>query len=62
MGHSERRGEFGIFSLVDNTTLATDIQCFCIGEPKEIREQGLEAVLAEMDVQLTQIYKLLDPT
>ena len=35
---------------------------FCIGERKEIREQGLEAVLAEMDVQLTQIYKLLDPT
>merc|ERR1712013_955687 len=33
---------------------------FCIGEPKEIREQGLEAVLAEMDVQLTQIYDLLD--
>merc|ERR1719379_1222724 len=33
---------------------------FCIGEPKEIREQGLEAVLAEMDVQLTEIYSLLD--
>ena len=35
---------------------------FCIGERKEIREQGLEVVLAEMDVQLTQTYKLLDPT
>merc|ERR1712190_443517 len=35
--------------------------CFCIGEPKEIREKGLEAVLAEMHVQLTQIYSLLDP-
>merc|ERR1711985_202834 len=34
---------------------------FCIGEPKEIREKGLDAVLAEMDVQLTQIYSLLDP-
>merc|ERR1712151_563527 len=34
---------------------------FCIGEPKSIREQGLDAVLAEMDVQLTQIYGLLDP-
>merc|ERR1712050_200342 len=33
----------------------------CIGEPKEIREKGLEAVLAEMDVQLKQIYALLDP-
>merc|ERR1711920_505586 len=34
---------------------------YCIGEPKEIREKGLEAVLAEMHVQLTQIYSLLDP-
>merc|ERR1712146_817892 len=34
---------------------------FCIGEPKEIREKGLDAVLAEMDVQLTQIYAPLDP-
>ena len=34
---------------------------FCIGEPKEIREKGLDAVLAEMDVQLSQIYSLLDP-
>jgi triosephosphate isomerase len=34
---------------------------FCIGEPKEIREKGLDAVLADMDVQLTQIYALLDP-
>merc|ERR1711920_950816 len=34
---------------------------FCIGEPKPIREKGLDAVLAEMDVQLTQIYSLLDP-
>merc|ERR1712060_676371 len=33
----------------------------CIGEPKEIREKGLDAVIAEMDVQLTQIYGLLDP-
>jgi len=33
---------------------------YCIGEPKDIREQGLDAVLAEMDVQLTQIYSLLD--
>merc|ERR1719172_605279 len=29
--------------------------------PKEIREKGLDAVLAEMHVQLTQIYSLLDP-
>merc|ERR1719491_2162741 len=71
IGHSERRGEFGIFGMDDNTTLATKLKyaldagmsvIYCIGERKEIREQGLEAVLAEMDVQLTLIYKLLDPT
>jgi triosephosphate isomerase len=71
IGHSERRGEFGIFPMDDNTTLATKLQyilgagmkvVFCIGEPKEIREKGLDAVLAEMDVQLAQVYKLLDAT
>merc|ERR1711920_913309 len=42
--------------------LDADMTCiFCIGEPKAIREKGLDAVLAEMDVQLTQIYSLLDP-
>merc|ERR1711972_932381 len=70
IGHSERRGEFGIFPMDSNTTLATKLKyildagmtcVFCIGEPKEIREKGLDAVLAEMDVQLTQIYDLLDP-
>merc|ERR1712025_721222 len=63
-------GEFGIFPMDDNKTLATKLRyildagmscVFCIGEPKEIREKGLDAVLAEMDVQLTQIYSLLDP-
>merc|ERR1712151_213719 len=33
---------------------------FCIGERKEIREKGLDDVLAEMHIQLSQIYKLLD--
>lgn len=70
VGHSERRGEFGLFPMDDNTTLATKLKyildaglncVFCIGEPKSIREKGLDAVLAEMDVQLTQIYGLLDP-
>ena len=32
-----------------------------IGEPKEIREKGLDAVLAEMDIQLKGIYSILDP-
>jgi len=70
MGHSERRGEFGIFPMDDNSTLATKLKyaldaglqvVFCIGEPLSIREKGLDAVVAEMDVQLTQIYGLLDP-
>jgi len=70
LGHSERRGEFGIFPMDDNSTLATKLKyaldaglkvVFCVGEPLSIREKGLEAVLAEMDVQLTQIYGILDP-
>merc|ERR1719324_2363255 len=69
IGHSERRGEFGIFPMDNNDTLAIKLKyildagmtcVYCIGEPKEIREKGLDAVLAEMDVQLTQIYSLLD--
>jgi len=67
--HSERRGEFGIYAMDDNATLATKLKyildagmtcVFCIGEPLSIREKGLDAVLAEMDVQMTQIYDLLD--
>merc|ERR1712176_287044 len=70
IGHSERRGEFGILPMDSNDTLAIKLKyildagmtcVFCIGEPKEIREKGLDTVLAEMDVQLTQIYSLLDP-
>merc|ERR1711874_828175 len=70
IGHSERRGEFGIFPMDTNDTLAVKLQyildanmtcVFCIGEPKEIREKGLEAVLAEMDVQLASVYSKLDP-
>ncbi|CAK0857931.1 unnamed protein product [Prorocentrum cordatum] len=54
IGHSERRGE--IFPMDDNTTLATKLKyildagmscVFCIGEPKDIREKGLDAVLEE---------------
>merc|ERR1712072_59798 len=70
IGHSERRGEFGILQYDTNDTLAIKLKyildagmtcVLCIGEPKEIRERGLEAVLAEMHIQLTQIYGLLDP-
>jgi len=71
IGHSERRGEFGIFKMDDDTTLAIKLKyvldagmtcVYCIGEPKEVREKGLDAVMALMDTQLKQIYGLLDPT
>merc|ERR1712217_280751 len=70
IGHSERRGEFGIFPMDSNDTLAVKLKyildagmkcVFCIGEPLKIREQGLDAVLKELDVQLTQVYPMLDP-
>jgi len=70
IGHSERRGEFGIFAMDTNDTLAVKLKyildagmtcIFCIGEPLPIREKGLEAVLEEMDLQLKSIYSLLDP-
>merc|ERR1712048_155137 len=70
IGHSERRGEFGIFKMDDDTTLATKLKyildagmtcVYCIGEPKEVREKGLDAVMELMDTQLKQIYSLLDP-
>jgi enolase len=70
IGHSERRGEFGIFKMDDDATLAAKLKCvldagmscvFCIGEPKEVREKGLESTLELMDVQLKQVYSMLDP-
>merc|ERR1719159_909698 len=71
IGHSERRGEFGIFPMDDDSTLATKLQVildagmsciYCIGEPKEIREKGLPAVMELMDVELKQIYSKLAPS
>merc|ERR1712039_109638 len=70
IGHSERRGEFDILPMDSNDTLAIKLKyildagmkcIFCIGEPLAIRKQGLDAVLKEMDVQLTKIYPMLDP-
>jgi len=70
LGHSERRGEFGIYQMDNDDTLATKLKlildsgmtcCYCFGEPLAVREQGLEAVLKNIDGQLTQVYKLLDP-
>jgi len=71
MGHSERRGEFGLPTPAEsNALLATKLAyaldkglkvVFCIGEPLPIREQGAAAVLAECIKQLEQIKGLLDP-
>eukprot|EP00929_Paragymnodinium_shiwhaense_P053227 TRINITY_DN26642_c0_g2_i2.p1 TRINITY_DN26642_c0_g2~~TRINITY_DN26642_c0_g2_i2.p1 ORF type:complete len:614 (-),score=92.10 TRINITY_DN26642_c0_g2_i2:64-1905(-) len=70
IGHSERRGEFGITPMDTNASLADKLKyildagmscVFCIGEPKSIREQGLDAVLSEMDKQLKLVYRMLDP-
>lgn len=69
LGHSERRGEFGIHPYDTNETLAGKLKhvleagllcVFCIGEARPIREKGLEAVLAEMHAQLSPIYSLLN--
>jgi triosephosphate isomerase len=70
LGHSERRGEFGIFAMDSDESLAAKLKtvldagmtcCFCIGEPLPTREKGLPAVMELMDVQLKQVYGLLDP-
>merc|ERR1711881_445957 len=50
IGHSERRGEFGIFPMDDNTTLATKL--------KYILDAGMSCVFCIGE--LTQIYDLLD--
>jgi len=71
MGHSERRGEFGLPTPAEsNALLATKCAyalekglkvVFCIGESLPIREKGLEATVAECITQLEQIAHLLDP-
>jgi len=69
IGHSERRGEFKLPTPKEsNELLATKLayilsgglNCvFCIGEPLPIREQGIEAVMAEMKEQLKDIIPIL---
>jgi len=69
IGHSERRGEFGLPTPPEsNALLATKLQhildqglmcIFCIGEPLSIREQGIAAVTEEMVNQLTDIVPIL---
>merc|ERR1719442_78054 len=70
IGHSERRGEFGLPTPPEsNELLATKaayiigkgLTCvFCIGEPLPIREKGLEAIMAESIIpQLSVLIPLL---
>ena len=69
LGHSERRGEFGLPTPAEsNALMATKLayilehglSCvFCIGEPLPIREQGIDAVLAECVSQLEDIVPIL---
>mmetsp|Transcript_8385 Transcript_8385/g.25035 ORF Transcript_8385/g.25035 Transcript_8385/m.25035 type:complete len:280 (-) Transcript_8385:123-962(-) len=69
IGHSERRGEFGLPTPKEsNALMATKLQyildqglacVFCIGEPLPIREKGIDAVLAECVNQLEDIVPIL---
>ena len=69
IGHSERRGEFNLPTPAEsNALLATKLQyildqglscIFCIGEPLPVREQGIDAVLAECVSQLQDIVPIL---
>jgi len=73
MGHSERRGEFGLPTPAESPALlATKLAhalsaglkvVFCIGEPLAVREQGIGAVVAELVRQLEDIKPhLKDPS
>jgi len=69
IGHSERRGEFGLPTPAESCELMATklqyildhgLQCvFCIGEPLPVREKGIDAVLAECVTQLIDIVPIL---
>ena len=71
IGHSERRGEFGLPTPKESDELLATklkyilekgLKCIlCIGEPLPIREQGLDATVACCIKQLEQVKALLDP-
>jgi triosephosphate isomerase len=71
IGHSERRGEFGLPTPPEtNELLATKAKylldkglkvVLAIGEPLPIREKGLEAVMKTCAEQLEPMKPLLDP-
>ena len=71
IGHSERRGEFGLPTPAEsNELMATKIKyllekglnvIYAIGEPLPVREKGLDAVVAYCVEQLAPAKDLLDP-
>jgi len=71
IGHSERRGEFGLPTPAEsNTLLATKLKylldaglnvILAIGEPLPVREKGIAAVMANLVPQLAEVKSLLDP-
>jgi len=72
IGHSERRGEFGLPTPVEsNDLMAKKMKylldkgikvVYAIGEPLPVREKGIDAVLAYCVEQLTPCKDLLDAT
>eukprot|EP00325_Prymnesiales_sp_UTEX-LB-985_P008126 CAMPEP_0174709704 /NCGR_PEP_ID=MMETSP1094-20130205/11574_1 /TAXON_ID=156173 /ORGANISM="Chrysochromulina brevifilum, Strain UTEX LB 985" /LENGTH=171 /DNA_ID=CAMNT_0015908405 /DNA_START=1 /DNA_END=516 /DNA_ORIENTATION=+ len=72
IGHSERRGEFGLPTPAESnellaTKLAYILKCglkciLCIGEPLSVRERGTAAVLAHCAKQLQPCIPSLDPS
>jgi len=71
IGHSERRGEFGLPTPPEsNTLLATKTKyllekgmnvILAIGEPLPIREKGIDAVMENLIPQLAEVKDMLDP-
>ena len=69
LGHSERRGEFGLPTPKEtNALLKTKLQyvldqglsaVFCIGEPLPIREKGIGPVLSVLATQLVDLIQIL---
>ena len=71
IGHSERRGEFGLPTPPESNSLLA-MKCkyllekgmkviFAIGEPLPVREKGLKAVMENLIPQLLEIKGMLDP-
>merc|ERR1719387_2929478 len=71
IGHSERRGEFGLETPAESSELLAKkmayilekgLKCIlAIGEPLPVREKGLDATIAHCIEQLTPCIPYLDP-